>query len=68
MAKRGNNEGTINQLPSGSWRAQIYLNGQRLGKTKKSKFEAQKWIRDTLGKIDRGYTGCGASAKYEDFL
>jgi integrase len=68
MAKRGNNEGTINQLPSGSWRAQIYLNGQRLGKTKKSKFEAQKWIRDTLGKIDRGYTGRGASAKYEDFL
>ena len=68
MAKRGNNEGTIYQLPSESWRAQIYINGQRLGKTKKSKFEAQKWLRDTLGKIDHGYTGHGANTIFEDFL
>ena len=68
MAKRGNNEGTIYQLPSENWRAQIYINGQRLGKTKRSKFEAQKWLRDTLGKIDHGYTGHGANSIYEDFL
>ena len=68
MAKRGNNEGTIYQLPSGSWRAQIYINGQRLGKTKKSKFEAQKWLRDTLGKIDHGYTGHGANTIFGEFL
>jgi hypothetical protein len=55
--KRSHNEGTIYQLPSGSWRAQIYINGHRLGKTKKSKKEAQAWLRKTLEKITQGYTG-----------
>lgn len=68
MAKRGNNEGTIYKLPSGSWRVQIYINGQRLGKTRKSKKEAQKWLRDTLEKIDQGYTGHGANTPFEVFI
>ncbi len=66
--KRGNNEGSIYKLPSGSWRAQIYINGQRLGKTRKSKIEAQKWLRETLGKIDQGYTADGSNTLLEVFL
>ena len=68
MARRGNNEGTICQLPSGSWRAQIYINGYRLGKTKKTKREAQTWLRQTLEKTVRGYTGHGSNMLYETFL
>ena len=68
MARRGNNEGTINQLPSGSWRAQIYIKGYRIGKTKKSKREAQLWLRKTLNKTALGYTGKGSNVLYKDFL
>ena len=68
MAKRGNNEGTIYQLPSGNWRAQIYINGYRLGKTKKSKREAQAWLRQTLEKTIQGFTGHGSNMLYEVFL
>ena len=68
MAKRGNNEGTIYQLPSGNWRAQIYINGYRLGKTKKSKREAQTWLRQTLEKTIQGYTGHGSNMLYKVFL
>ncbi|MDO9545979.1 MAG: site-specific integrase [Pelolinea sp.] len=68
MARRGNNEGTIYQLPSGSWRAQIYINGYRLGKTKKTKREAQAWLRQTLEKTVQGYTGHGSNVLYKDFL
>jgi len=68
MARRGKNEGTIYQLPSGSWRAQIYINGIRLGKTRKSKLEAQKWLRETLGEVDHGFTGRGSNIPIEAFL
>ena len=69
MAKRrGNNEGTIYQLPSGSWRAQIYINGHRISKTKKSKKEAQLWLRATLIKTVSGYTGIGSNIPFKDFL
>ena len=54
MAKRGNHEGTINQLPSGSWRAQIYVNGQRIGKTFKKRLFAQAWLRDVAYKLGKG--------------
>jgi integrase len=66
--KRGNNEGTIYQLPSGSWRAQIYINGHRLGKTKKSKKEAQNWLHKTLEKTAGGYTGKGSRILLSEFL
>lgn len=68
MARRGNNEGTINQLPSGSWRAQIYINGSRIGKTKKTKKEAQLWLHKMLDKTALGYTGEGSNVLFENFL
>jgi len=66
--KRGNNEGTIYQLPSDSWRAQIYINGHRIGKTKKSKKEAQIWLHKTLEKTACGYTGKGSHVLFREFL
>lgn len=68
MARRGNQEGTIYQLPSGSWRAQIYINGHRIGKTKKSKKDAQIWLHKTLEKITNGYTGNDSKVLYKEFL
>ena len=54
MARRGNHEGTINQLPSGSWRAQIYIKGQRIGKSFKKKSQAQEWLRDISYEVGNG--------------
>ena len=54
MAKRGNHEGTVNQLPSKSWRAQIYIKGFRFGKTFKNRSQAQQWLRDISYEIGNG--------------
>jgi len=56
MAKRGNNEGTITKLPSGSWRAQITLDGKRLGCTFPTRRKCQNWLRKIRNQIDDGMT------------
>jgi len=57
MSKRRTaGEGTINQLPSGSWRARVSLNRQRLTHTAKSQQAAREWIRKILDQIDQGLT------------
>ncbi len=50
----GNQEGTFAQLPSGNWRAQVVVNGQRHGVTGKTRREAQEKLRKLLGDADRG--------------
>jgi integrase len=52
--KRNNKEGSIIQLPSGAWRAQIYQKGQRISHTEKTKAEALGWIRKTYQEADAG--------------
>ena len=54
--KRGNNEGSIHKLPSGRWRAQMTLEGQRLGCVFNTQREGLEWIRKTRGQIDDGMT------------
>lgn len=57
MAKRRTaGEGTINQLPSGSWRAQVSLGGHRLSHTSKSQQAVRDWIRKIQDQIDQGLT------------
>ena len=68
MAKRGNNEGTIHQLPSGSWRAQISINGQRLSHTEQTRKEAAAWLRNILGDIASGLNWDYAKFTFQDFL
>lgn len=66
--KRGNNEGTIHRLPSGSFRAQVSLNGRRLGHTAKTRKDCADWLRKTLGQIDEGMTYSGTKITLEEFL
>src|SRR4030065_44098 len=57
MAKRRTaGEGTIGQLPSGSWRAQVSLKGRRLSHTTKNQQAARDWIRKIKDQIDQGLT------------
>jgi integrase len=57
MAKRRTaGEGTINQLPSGSWRAQVSLKRRRLSHTSKTQQTARKWLRKIHDQIDQGLT------------
>lgn len=66
--KRGNKEGTIYRRPNGKWRAQISLNGGRLGFTGNTRIEAQEWLRATQNQIDSGLTLKGAKTTYGEFL
>ena len=57
MAKRRTaGEGTIGQLPSGSWRAQVSLKGRRLSHTSKNQQAVREWIRKIHDQIDQGLT------------
>ncbi len=66
--KRGNNEGTIYQKPNGKWRAQITLNGFRLGFTGSTRFEAQEWLRATGNEVQNGLTIRSAKLTYAEFM
>jgi integrase len=54
--KRSAGEGTIIQLPSGSWRAQVSLKGRRLSHTAKNQQACRDWIRKIKDQIDQGLT------------
>lgn len=66
--KRGNSEGSINQLPSGSWRAQITLQGHRVSHTSKSRREAQEWLKQITLRVDDGLTYAHSRVSVEDYL
>src|SRR6476660_4472639 len=52
--KRANGEGSFQQLPSGSWRAQATINGRRVSVTGKTNREAQEQLRRLLADADKG--------------
>lgn len=54
--RRLNHEGSLTQLPSGSWRAQITLDGRRLGKTFPRQSQARDWLAEMYAKKADGYT------------
>jgi len=57
MSKRRTaGEGTIGQLPSGSWRAQVSLKGRRLSFTARNQQAARDWIRKIQAQIEQGLT------------
>ena len=69
MAKRrGNNEGSIAKLPSGSYRALVTLEGKRLTHTTKTRAECQAWIRKMLAQFDEGLTLEGMQTTLEQYL
>lgn len=70
MAKkrRGNNEGSLYQLHSGSWRAQVSIQGHRKSFTAKTKRECQEWLNKTLGQIYEGMTFANTQITVDEFL
>ena len=54
--KRVNGEGSISRLPSGTWRAQVVVDGRRLSHTAKLRDECTLWVRQTLNQVDQGFT------------
>ena len=66
--RRSNKKGSLSQLPSGSWRAQIYLNGRRISHTEKTKREAVSWLRRTLVETESGLTSNLGQSAFRDFL
>lgn len=68
MAKRGNNEGTIYKRQSGTWRAQVSINNQRLSYTGKTRVECHQWLRKTMDLVDRGMNFENKDISLEQYL
>lgn len=66
--RRSSGEGTIYQLPSGSWRAQVSVGGKRLSHTAGSQAEARAWVRKIQGQIEQGLTYDASLTRFGDFL
>jgi len=66
--RRKNGEGSIVQLPSATYRAQISLQGHRLTFTAKTYRDCQDWIRRTLNQIDDGLTYASTKMKLQNYL
>lgn len=65
---RGKNEGSIQQRPNGTWRAQVTLQGRRLSYAAKTRRECQDWIKKTIHQIDDGMTYSNTRIILEEFL
>lgn len=61
-SRRGKGEGSISQTASGTWRAQICLQGKRYSKTFESAASARRWLRKLKSDSELGYY------EYEDIL
>lgn len=69
MAKRrGNHEGSIYNRSDGNWRAQITIDGQRIGYAAKTRREAQDWLRHMGNRIEKGLSSKAANIRFEEFL
>jgi integrase len=56
------------KLPSGSFRAQVTIDGKRLGHTGRTRSECQAWLRKMLDEIDNGMTYRSSQITLGDFL
>ena len=65
---RGHGEGSIYQLPSGSWRFQISLQGKRIGKTYKKKVDALAGLRKLQNQLERGFDLDGSKVLLNEYL
>ena len=69
MAKRrGNQEGSIQKRPDGSWRVQLRLKDKRLSFSAVTRQECQEWLKKTIAQIDNGLTFAGAQTTLAEFL
>jgi integrase len=69
MAKRrGNKEGSIYRLKSGTWRAQVSQEGKRISFTAPTQQECQEWVRTTLQQFDNGLSLAALSQTIDEFM
>lgn len=61
-------EGSVYQLPSGHWRAQICIWGQRFSSTRRTKVEARDWIREIQEKVSDGMTYEASQTRLSSFM
>ncbi|HEX8992578.1 MAG TPA: site-specific integrase [Anaerolineales bacterium] len=66
--RRGKHEGTMHQRPNGSWRAQVSIDGKRIGYTSRSRAEVHEWLRKMLDGIDQGMTFQGRNLTLREYL
>ena len=66
--KHGHGEGSIYQRSSGSWRAQIIIDGKRVGKTFKKKSEALSWLRKMQSQLEQGFDYFGSMISLGEYL
>jgi integrase len=66
--KRGQNEGSIVKRKNGTYMVQVTVDGKRITKYFKSRKEANKWLIDTLHKIQRGIFYSGPKLTLHEFL
>jgi integrase len=65
--KRGQNEGSIHQLPSKKWRVQITIEGNRLSAVKDTKRECLDWVVEKRKQVQEGLTFKGTKTTFEEF-
>lgn len=68
MAKRAHGEGSIYQLPNGTWRGLVTVKGKRLSFTSKSRKDVTAWIRKTTSQIERGLDYDAARVTLGEYL
>lgn len=62
---------TISKLPSGSWRVQVRRKGHYISETFLRRGDAEVWVRNVEGKIDRGepiHAGDDAAKTFKDLV
>lgn len=66
--RRGNQEGTIYQRSSGSWLAQVTIQGHRLSKSFSTQKECRLWIKKMQEQIDNGLSFSGVRITFGQYL
>ncbi|MHB8933142.1 MAG: site-specific integrase [Bellilinea sp.] len=68
MAKRGHGEGSLYKRSNGTYRAQVTIEGNRVGKTFKLRKDAQDWIATINGQVKQGLTYNSAKTTVDELL
>jgi len=68
MKRRFNNEGSIYKTKDGYWRAQISIEGERIGHAAKTFEDCKNWLDTTKKQIEEGLSYQGANILFRDYM
>jgi integrase len=68
MTKRAHGTGSIYQLPNGTWRALVTVEGRRISHTAKTKKAAAAWARKITSQVAQGLTYKGTQTPLGEFM